>query len=135
MSGLKAKREEIKRAILDHQRKIKAARADLEAINQALAVFGEYSGNPKTYFKRDQIFERGELFRVLFDALRNAAGPLSTTDLATIAMQSKRLDRANRELVLRVSHSVGIALNRYRNRGQIVSDGFAGKVRRWRLAT
>ncbi len=36
-----------------------------------LAIFGEFSDNPKTYFQRDQLFEGGELFRVLFDALRD----------------------------------------------------------------
>ena len=60
-SGLKAKREEIKRAILDQEQKLKSTRADLATINEALAIFGESSGEPRTYFQRDQIFDRGDL--------------------------------------------------------------------------
>jgi hypothetical protein len=61
VSGLKAKRDEVKRAILDYEQKIKTARADLATLNEALAIFGEFSGNPKKYFERRQLFERGEL--------------------------------------------------------------------------
>jgi hypothetical protein len=135
VSGLKAKRDEIKRAILDHQRKIKAARADLATINEALSIFGESSGEPRTYFQRDQIFDRGDLPRIIFDALRNATRPLSTIELAAIVMQAKGFDTEDRELATRVSHGVGMALNRYRKYGQVVADGFAGKVRVWRRAT
>lgn len=56
VSGLKTKRDEIKRAILDYDEKIKTARADLQTINEALAIFGEFSGNPKKYFERRKIF-------------------------------------------------------------------------------
>jgi hypothetical protein len=59
VSGLKAKRDEIKRAVFEYQQKIKAARADLATINEALSIFGESSGEPRTYFQRDQIFDRG----------------------------------------------------------------------------
>lgn len=102
VSGLKAKRDEIKRAILDQERKIKSARGDLP--------------------------------RIIFDALRDATRPLSTTELAAIVMQAKGFDTEDRELATRVSHGVGMALNRYRKYGQVTADGFAGKVRVWRIA-
>jgi hypothetical protein len=59
VSSLKAKRDEIRPAILDQERKIKSVRADLATINEALSIFGESSGEPRTYFQRDQIFDRG----------------------------------------------------------------------------
>jgi hypothetical protein len=135
VSSLKAKRDEIRRAILDQERKIKSVRADLATINEALSIFGESSGEPRTYFQRDQIFDRGDLPRIIFDALRNATRPLSTTELAAIVIQAKGFDTEDRELASRVSHGVGMALNRYRKYGQVVADGFDGKVRVWRRAT
>jgi hypothetical protein len=134
VSGLKAKRDEIKRGILDQERKIKAARADLATINEALAIFGESSGEPRTYFQRDQIFDRGDLPRIIFDALRAATRPLSTVELATIVMKAKGFDTEDHDRATRVSHGVGMALNRYRKNGQVVADGFDGKVRVWRLS-
>jgi hypothetical protein len=134
VSGLKAKRDEIKRAIRDQEQKLKSTRADLATINEALAIFGETSKEPRTYYHRDQIFDRGDLPRIIFDALRAATRPLSTTELAAIVMQAKGFDTENRELATRVSHGVGMALNRYRKYGQVVADSFAGKVRRWRTS-
>jgi len=42
VSELKAKRDEIQRAILDHEQKVKTARADLATLNETLAIYGEF---------------------------------------------------------------------------------------------
>jgi len=132
VSGLKAKRDEIKRAILDHEQKIKTARADLATLNEALAIFGEFSGNPKKYFERRQLFERGELMRIIMDAFRDAPDGLTTRELTEIAMEAKSFDLEDDKLFARVSHSVGNALAGYRRAKQIRGDGVRQGVQVWR---
>lgn len=135
VSGLRAKKAEVLRAIADYEDKIKAARAALVTLNEALAIFGEFTGNPKRYFERHQIFERGELFRIIFDALRDAPAGLMTTELAAIAIKAKDIPAHDTELQKRVARSISTALNDYARDGRIVSHGFHGRVRVWRRAT
>lgn len=133
VSGLKAKRDEIQRAIRDHQNKIKAARDDLATLNQALAIFGESSGKPKSYLQRSQLFRRGELMRIIFDALRDAPDGLSVHDLALIAMKDRGMDADDVELHKRVIRSVSIALSDYRRSGRIRSVQRSGQSNLWKI--
>ncbi|HKI60721.1 MAG TPA: hypothetical protein VKA31_00360 [Mariprofundaceae bacterium] len=132
VSGLKSKRDEIKRAILDYEQKIKTARADLATLNEALAIFGEFSGNPKKYFERRQLFERGELMRIIMDAFRDAPDGLTTRELTEIAMEAKGFDLDDDKLFARVTHSVGNALAGYKRAKQIRADGVRQGVQVWK---
>lgn len=131
VSGLKAKRDDIKRAILDYEQKIKTARADLATLNEALAIFGEFSGNLKKCFERRQLFERGELMRIIMDASRDAPDGLTTRELTEIAMKANAFDLEDDKLFARVTHSVGNALAGYKRAKQIRADGVRQGVQVW----
>ncbi|MDX2264432.1 MAG: hypothetical protein NW215_05625 [Hyphomicrobiales bacterium] len=128
-----AKRDEIRRAIADYEAKAKAARADLITISAALKIFGEDAGEPKLYVERSRIFGRGDLNRIVFDALRDAPDGLDTTEITDIALDAQGIDGSDKALRARVHHSVCNAMMRYASKKQVVAGDMRSGVRVWRL--
>ena len=120
VSGLKARQADISRAISEYQAKIISARADLKAISEALRVFGE----PRSYSRDDAMFVRGELSRIVLDALREAPGGLIVDDLVVIVMQRKGrewngMDAQDATLFPEVRRRAAMAIFRYNVKGYV----------------
>jgi len=126
LSGLKAKQDDIERRIADLENEIEACRVDDTTISEALRIFGE----PISYVKAKKTFSRGELARVIFDALRTSPGGLDTKELAAVAMRAKGLDLEDSTLVSTTHYRVGIAMQRYQGKRRVLLGEFQDCVRK-----
>lgn len=129
VSGLKAKQEEIRKRISDLKREIKVSQDELAAVSKTLRLFGE---NYRT--GGDRLFRRGDLPRIVFDALRENPEGLNVDQLAAIAMQDEGIDASDPELTATVRQRCMMAMYRYLDKGVIVKER-RGSVRVWRLVT
>ncbi len=127
VSGLKAKEEEIKKRISSLKRDIKACQDDLEAIRSALRIFGE---NWRAGGSR--LFRRGEMIKIIFDALRTNPEGLSVDRLAAIVIEREGFDASDQETVSTIRQRCMMAMYRYQDRGKVVKER-RGSVRVWRL--
>jgi hypothetical protein len=129
VSGLKAKEEEIKRRILGLRKEIKGCQDDLEAIRKALRIFGESwrAGGSR-------LFRRGEMNRIVFEALRTNPEGLDVDQLAAIVIGHEGFDPEDKETVSTVRQRCMMAMYRYSDRGQVVKERQSNGIRVWRLA-
>lgn len=78
---------------------------------------------------------RGEFQRFLLDALRKAAGPLTTHDLAALVMEQRGMNVADRITFKLISERTGNALGKMRRSGMVASHRFSkGALLEWRAA-
>jgi hypothetical protein len=135
ISGLIAKREEALNDIVVLKKQILVKRADLKAIESAIAVVTPSIAAAKriaTRHARSRYFTSGELSRRCQDALRNARGEwITAEDIALIAMKDKALDPSNVELRGDFTRRLLWTLNRFTIRGAVQKDGW-GTAARWR---
>jgi len=87
--------------------------ADIDAIDRVLVNvlgFQEDIEAVTKEFKREAIFKRGELFRMICDLLREADRPLTTREIAEILADRKGLvlhtGKRTKEFITRVRHSL-----------------------------
>jgi hypothetical protein len=128
VSGLKAKEEEIKKRISSLRKEIKACQDDLDAIRKALRIFGE---NWRAGGSR--LFRRGEMNKIVLDALRTNPEGLGVDQLAAIVIEREGFDPEDQETVATIRQRCMMAMYRYVDRGQVVKERL-GKERVWRLA-
>jgi hypothetical protein len=127
VSGLRAKEEEIKKRISGLRKEVKACRDDLEAVRKALRIFGESwrAGGSR-------LFRRGEMTRIVFDALRANPEGLDVDQLATIVIEREGFDLSDQETVKTIRQRCTVALYRYYDKGQLAKER-RGETRVWRL--
>jgi hypothetical protein len=130
ISGLKAKQHDIRRRISDLENEIKACRGDLVSISESLRIFGD----PEAYAKPKAMFERGDLSRIIFGALRNAQDGLDALTLAEIVAQANKFDMDDAKLAETVRSRVATALYRYASKGEVINRKRPDRTRVWRLA-
>ena len=128
ISGLKAKQEEIKKRISDLKKEVRSAQLELSTISKTLRIFGE---NPRT--GGDKLFRRGELPRIIFDALREARGGLDIEEIAGAVMKAEGIEADDAETIATVRQRCTMAMYRYYDKRQVVKER-RGTVRIWRLA-
>jgi hypothetical protein len=128
ISGLRAKEEEIKKRISGLRKEIKDCRDDLEAVRKALRIFGESwrAGGSR-------LFRRGEMTRIVFDALRANPEGLDVDQLAAIVIEREGFDSNDQETVKTIRQRCAMAMYRYYDRRQVVKER-RGTVRVWRIA-
>jgi hypothetical protein len=129
VSGLKAKKEEIRCRISELENDIKACRSDLVTISEALRIMGD-----EDYAKPEALFGRGELAKIIFDALRDAPDGLEIKALADVVMKANGYAAEDRELYTAVLSRVGHAMYRYLHKGQVSKRRMRDGTRVWRLA-
>lgn len=79
---------------------------------------------------------RGELQRFMLTRLRNEREPMDTLELATVLMEARRLDTADRILFRLISGRVGHCLARLRAKGWVSSEKASkGALLRWSATT
>lgn len=77
---------------------------------------------------------RGEVTRMLLQALRNATRPLTTTEPAERVMQERGLDMNNVQLKRTMGRRVGASLNHWKRvRGLVTSMPGPGQVNMWEI--
>ena len=101
---------------------------DLAAVSKTLRIFGE---NYRT--GGDRLFRRGDLPRIVFDALRESPEGLNVDQLAAIAMKDEGIDASDPELAATVRQRCMMAMYRYLDKGRVIKER-RGTVRVWRLA-
>ncbi|MGO9472346.1 MAG: hypothetical protein ACLPWS_02790 [Rhodomicrobium sp.] len=109
---------------------IKACRCDLVSISDALRIFGD----PDAYVKPEAMFGRGDLSRVIFDALRETSEGIDIPSLTEIVMRANGFDLADAMLTTVVRTRVGNALYRYMHKGELINRKRPDGTRVWRLA-
>lgn len=124
VTTLRNKRAEIESAIGNYEARLKQARADLAHITAAIAIF-EASGDREAmtaYVDIHRIWKRGELMRLCRGFLASE-GPLSTRQLAELAMTASGLDASDKVLAKSVAHKIVYAMRAQEIRGKITRIG------------
>ena len=121
---LKAKRAEIVREIDRLQATLAAHGADLLHIEAAIAICaGKPLYEPQ---RRKRLFQRGELGKMVFAALRRSERPLSTVEIVALVSSD-----ADRKAALK---TIGKTLAKFRQRGDVLGER-KGNMTWWRLPT
>jgi|ERR1700730_5929749 len=87
----------------------------------------------RTYARRTRYFAKGELSRLVLEALRDAGNPLSTDDPAGQVVAAKGFDAADSVLRVAVRDQALTALRAFRTRGADEQIGLR-RALRWKLA-
>lgn len=134
VTTLTYKREEIERTIIGYERKLEQARADLSHINAAIAIFAvnQSDFDLRAYVDLHRIWKRGDLMLACKRFLA-AQGPLSTKELALLAMKDKGLDATDRILAKKVAHLIIQAARKQYERGTLLDAGKRHTARIWAL--
>ena len=134
IQSLIAKRAEIAGIILDLERRIARHRAELVHIDSTIAMFDDTvvvdEIKPKRPYVRSRYFAAGELTRFCREALRDASGPVSATDIAIKALTERKLDtddaKIRSDFIIRILRALG----QMKKRGNVEQIG-AGKGSKW----
>jgi hypothetical protein len=138
ISALREKRALVAGLIDKLERKLEQHRADLTHIDGVLRLF-QPDRDPneikpkRTYARRTRYFAKGELSRLVLEALRDAHWkPQSTDDLANSVIAAKGFDAADSVLRAAIRDQALTALRAFRKRGAVEQMGL-GRGVRWRL--
>lgn len=135
VTTLKSKKRDIENAIAGYEKRLQQSRADLAAINAAIAIFeatGEREGlQPYTDVYR--LFARGEQWRICKEVL--AEGPKDTRELALAIMKAKGLDLNDLEIAKSLTGRLIHALRMQHKRGNLEMVGKRKARMTWRLST
>ena len=136
ISGLVEKRRELSGQVEHYKDKIKSVKAQLEAIDGAIKVFDPEFDlrtiKPKGIKTINQFFAHGESTTLLMDLLREAAKPLSTTEIVNEAARRKGYEF---DVIDRRSFTASIftTLKRFEERGIAEQCGKDGVAALWQL--
>ena len=138
VTGLIAKRAEIAGQIEHLQAELKAKVCELDHVEATLRIFDPEMDMAALGARKvppaHHAF-RGEVSRIILEALRTAGRPLSTTDLTERVMAERGLDRQDVALYRTMSKRVGACLRHWeKKRGAIRSMPGMGQVRLWEAA-
>lgn len=136
VTGLIAKRSEIAGQIEHLQAELKAKVCELDCIEGAIRVFDPEIDiaaiAPRKVPPAHHAF-RGEVSRIVLEALRKADRPLSTADLTERVMRERGLDLADKALRRTMSQRVGACLRHWRKRAALQSLRGAGHLQNWQI--
>ena len=138
ISALREKRAIVAGLIEKLERKLEQHRADLSHIDGVLRLFQpdrdpDEIKSKRTYARRTRYFAKGELSRLVLEAIRDA-GELSTTDdIAGRVIAAKGFDAADSVLRTAIREQALTALRVFRNRGTVEQMGL-GRGARWKLS-
>ena len=131
ITGLKAKAHEIHMRIAKLEDQIKVYRKDLAVIGETLRIFGDPDGY---YVKSEPLFNRGSLARAVFGALRKSPDGLDRHAIAEAVAKANGIDLKDDQLAPLVRKRVNDALQRYRNKGDVVNRKGPHGLRIWQIA-
>jgi len=132
VSGLSRKRAELAGQMLTLQEQVRQLSRDIEAVDRALVLMDPNAVptkiKPIRAVHRYKYFSRGEMYRMLLDALRALDGkPTSIGYLVKAVMDLKGLDHDQPDCVRAVRHRVTMQLHSLNRRGAVQKIGaYAG---------
>ena len=132
-SALRAKQSQIERAIADYESRLAKARADLETVSAAMALFasdGKRLASPHKALQR--LFGSRELMALCKSALASE-GQLGTRELAVRVMETKGLDTGDLELQTAITKRLAQSLHSQAKRGGLRGIRRPGRAQLWAL--
>jgi hypothetical protein len=135
VTTLRRKRDEVRRAVRNYERKLDQARADLAHLIAAISIFEAKGGDESlpAYSDLHRLFRYGEAFKLCSQSL--ASGPKTTRELAVYVAKAKGLDAGDavmrRVIGMKLIHSLRIR----EKQGQLVVQGKVKGACVWRLPT
>lgn len=137
VTALIAKRAELAGRIEHMQAELKRTVVDLDNVEATLRIFApdiDVAGiAPRPVPSAHHAF-RGEISRILLEALRTADRPLSTTELTDRVMRDRGLNLDDAKLHQTMQRRVGASLNHWRRvRGVLESMPGSGQVLYWQI--
>lgn len=134
VTTLRRKRDEIRRAIRDYEKRLDQARADLAHIAAAIAIFeGNKGVNTElpAYADIKRLFRYGEGIKLSRQALEG--GPKTTRELAAHIIQAKGLDTRDHVLGKVVCRLIIHQLRRQEQQGKLLNAGKRQAAIIWQL--
>lgn len=137
VTALIAKRSELAGQIEHLQGEVRRATIELDHVEATLRIFKpdiDVEGiTPRPVPPAHHAF-RGEVSRILLEALRKAGRPLSTTELTDLVMRERGLNVDDAKLRQTMGRRVGASLAHWRReRGVLESFRGEGQVHYWRI--
>ena len=129
VQGLIRKRAELAGAATALRDQLDARLAELDAVDRTIRVFApdiDLDDLPTRAAPPAMTGMRGEFQRFLLDALRKAAGPLTTHDLAKMVMAERGMNAADRVLAKLIGERTGNALGKMRRAGKVAGRKAGG---------
>ncbi len=135
VSGLLDKRREIAGRIEHAQGQMRQLVVELDALDLVIRLFDPEAipTGSKPYPPRAIAF-RGEISRVVLDALREAPGPVATASLAQAVMDGRGLNPDDTEMRRTLKQRVRLCLRRMKAKGTLFEVPLAGGRKGWALA-
>jgi hypothetical protein len=134
VSGLIAMRSEIAGTIEALQDQLRQAIIDLDNVDHTIHLFdpsvilSEIKSKP---LPPRNAASKGEVSRVVLQALRNAKKPLTTLELAERVMAERGLDTGNQRLHKLMVKRVRACLRHWRTKGGVRSEKGEGQMLAW----
>jgi len=136
MSGLKAKRAEIAGKIETMQREMRLLVATIGHIDATIRTFDpsvDLEDIKSRLPPRFQAF-KGEVSRILLDALREAKTPLPVYDLTLTVAASRGITTDDKPFMIILRRRVDACLRNLRKRGTVKSSHPSGSLTLWEIA-
>jgi hypothetical protein len=134
IGALRHKRAELSGRLRQLEQQLARERINVAHLDATLRLFDPtiqpQEIRPKPLRERNAWFRQGECLRLIYDALREAARPMTTRDLAEQIMRIKAISAAENDHRERIQKTLLASLNRAKETIERVE--IAGVVR-WRL--
>ncbi len=133
VTTLRRKRDEIRRAIRNYEKKLDQARADLAHLAAAIAIFEAKGQNTElpAYADIQNLFRYAEGIKLSREAL--ASGPKTTRELAAFIAKAKGLDARDHIMNKVICRKIIHMLRRQAQQGNLVIDGKRQAAIIWKL--
>ena len=131
--ALRKRREEIRGQVHDAEKRVSTLRKALANLDAAIAILTPEHPDyvaPRRGYKRTAYFRRGELSRLVREALRDAGKPLAAGEIAAGIMAAKDFPETHHTAVTKM---VVARLNRLALDGGVAKAGSTRNAR-WRLS-
>lgn len=136
INALIRKRAEIAGKIENLQGQLKAATVELDHVEATLRIFAPtidiVTLGPRKVPPAHHAYH-GEVTRIVLEALRTAAAPLATTELARRVMVERGLDTTDTALSRTMAKRIGACLRHWQQKGTIRSMAGPGQVYLWEV--
>ena len=141
VAALSVRRAQLGKALLDLEEQASRVRRDLATLTEAMKVFGYADPVPpavpaKVARRRTREgFRRGELCRRVLEKIREAAEPVSPTEVGRAIMRDCGMDSGDQRLYFAFQHKVHNVVRRQWERGVLERlPGNDGLGARWKIA-
>lgn len=137
ITALARKRGQLAGEVEAVQERLQELLSDLGKIDDAIRVFDpdyRVAGIRLIEFRARSSTKRGEIARIILDAIREAGQPISARDIVSRIMQAKKMDESDKRLLKHMLTKVNVALRHHRKKGALRSMDGPDVHLLWRVA-